>query len=90
MWTAKNQGTTQHEKAFGYVGESGDNGGGYFFTWHPTLAETIDSITEDEIDRPRRLRRETAERAVRRMWREEAQKEWNSLIPVEKGKSDGA
>ena len=41
------QGEDQHDRVFGYV--SGD-GGGFFFTWMPTLAETLDSIEEDEID----------------------------------------
>jgi hypothetical protein len=41
------QGEDQQDRVFGYV--SGDDGG-FFFTWMPTLTETLDSIEEDEID----------------------------------------
>lgn len=42
-----NQGVDQQGRKFGYV--SGD-GGGYFFTWHKTLGETIASLGEDMVD----------------------------------------
>jgi len=41
------QGDDEQGRPFGYV--SGD-GGGYFFTWHPTLDATLDSVEEDEVD----------------------------------------
>lgn len=40
------QGETEQGQEFGYV--SGDDGG-FFFTWHGTLEETLDSIEEDEV-----------------------------------------
>ena len=43
------QGFTQQGRRFGYVhGEDG----GFFFTWHPTCGETLDSIEADEQDGP--------------------------------------
>ena len=41
------QGQDEQGRDFGYV--AGDDGG-YFFTWMPTLSETLDSIEEDEQD----------------------------------------
>jgi len=41
------QGIDAHGREFGYV-TGGD--GGFFFTWMPTLAETLESIDEDEQD----------------------------------------
>jgi hypothetical protein len=41
------QGQDFHDRDFGYV--AGDEGG-YFFTWMPTLSQTLDSIEEDEQD----------------------------------------
>ena len=41
------QGTDDHDRDFGYV--AGDDGG-FFFTWLPTLSETLASIDEDEQD----------------------------------------
>lgn len=41
------QGITKGDRDFGYV--SGEDGG-MFFTWMPTLEETLDSIEEDEQD----------------------------------------
>jgi hypothetical protein len=84
MWIEKNQGTTENEMTFGYVGEGVDKGngnGGFFFTWHPTLAETIASIEADTDDRPVRLTMSGAVRAVRSVWRKESRKECGSLIP---------
>lgn len=41
------QGRTEDDREFGYVfGQDG----GMFFTWMPTLGETLDSIEEDELD----------------------------------------
>jgi hypothetical protein len=41
------QGTDHDDLEFGYVdGE----GGGMFFTWMPTLAETLDSVEVDTVD----------------------------------------
>jgi hypothetical protein len=41
------QGQTESDRDFGYVfGEDG----GFFFTWMPTLNETLDSIEADEQD----------------------------------------
>lgn len=40
------QGVDQHDRDFGYVA---GEGGGFFFTWMPTLAETLDSIDEDQL-----------------------------------------
>lgn len=68
MFIDLRQGETKNGLEFGYVGESGANGGGYFFTWHPTLTQTIASIEEDTIDRPKRLGVKAVERAVRRAW----------------------
>lgn len=41
------QGQDEQGRDFGYV--AGDNGG-YFFTWLPTLDETLDSIEVDQQD----------------------------------------
>ena len=41
------QGQDDKNRDFGYV--AGDEGG-FFFTWMPTLAATLDSIDEDEQD----------------------------------------
>lgn len=41
------QGQDAQNRDFGYV--SGDDGG-FFFTWMPTLEETLNSIDEDEQD----------------------------------------
>ena len=46
----ENQGTDASEQFFGYCGIEGQ--GGYFFNYHPTLRETLDSISADEIDPP--------------------------------------
>jgi len=47
MFLERYQGTTDDNKRFGYV--AGDDGG-YFFTWHDSLAQTLASIEEDEQD----------------------------------------
>lgn len=42
-----NQGRDEQNRKFGYVhGE----GGGFFFTWMPTLEETLASVDEDGVD----------------------------------------
>lgn len=41
------QGVDRNGREFGYV--SGE-GGGLFFTWMPTLEETLDSMEQDEVD----------------------------------------
>lgn len=41
------QGIDKRGNKFGYV--AGD-GGGYFFTWHKTLSQTVASLEEDEVD----------------------------------------
>ena len=41
------QGQTENDRDFGYV--DGDEGG-YFFTWHDTLADTLASVEIDEQD----------------------------------------
>lgn len=41
------QGIDSQERDFGYV--HGDDGG-FFFTWMPTLDETLASVEEDEVD----------------------------------------
>lgn len=41
------QGQDDQDRDFGYV--AGDDGG-FFFTWMPTLEETLKSIDEDEQD----------------------------------------
>mgnify|MGYP000732833911 CR=1 FL=1 len=45
--TDLNQGTDAQGRTFGYV--HGDDGG-FFFTWMPTLDETVDSVEVDEVD----------------------------------------
>ena len=42
-----NQGLDAQGRKFGYV--CGDEGG-YFFTWLPTLEETLASVEVDEVD----------------------------------------
>jgi hypothetical protein len=42
-----NQGKDAQGRTFGYV--HGDDGG-FFFTWMPTLDETINSVEVDEVD----------------------------------------
>jgi hypothetical protein len=41
------QGEDQQGRKFGYV--CGD-GGGFFFTWMPSLDATLDTVEEDEVD----------------------------------------
>ncbi len=41
------QGKDAQDRDFGYV--HGDDGG-FFFTWMPTLEETVSSVDEDEVD----------------------------------------
>jgi hypothetical protein len=41
------QGRDEQDRKFGYV--CGDEGG-FFFTWMPTLEETLASVEEDEMD----------------------------------------
>lgn len=42
-----NQGRDDMNRKFGYAhGEDG----GFFFTWMPTLEETLASVEEDEVD----------------------------------------
>jgi len=76
-----NQGKDKKERAYGYAGI--DDRGGYFFTWMPTLAQTLDSIEPDEIDPPvdwpARARQEIRG-AIRRRWCKEKGR-LNSLIP---------
>lgn len=45
------QGHTADGAAFGYAGIAGR--GGRFFTWRPTLAETLASIEDDVTDPPK-------------------------------------
>jgi len=83
MWTTTNQGRDEKQRIFGYVGESGRGGGGYFFTWRPTLKETLASINADAVDPPRKLRLRRVEGAVRRMWLgERFRPYWATLIPT--------
>jgi len=49
MSVQRYQGTNDDGSKFGYI-VAGD--GGYFFTWMPTMAETLDSIEADEVDAP--------------------------------------
>lgn len=39
-------------RKFGYVRTAEKADGGYFFTWMPTMAETLDSLDADEIEKP--------------------------------------
>lgn len=48
----RNQGRDEQDRKFGYVHTGDDEHGGYFFTWLPTLAETLDSLDADEQDEP--------------------------------------
>lgn len=43
----RKQGRTEDDRDFGYI--CGDDGG-WFFTWHDTLAETLESLEIDEVD----------------------------------------
>jgi hypothetical protein len=57
-----NQGQTEDGRTFGYVhGEDG----GFFFTWMPTLAETLESVEEDEQDGDGGLTVEEARKALK-------------------------
>lgn len=47
MHLDRRQGVTADGRDFGYV--CGDDGG-WFFTWHDTLEETVDSLEIDEQD----------------------------------------
>lgn len=44
------QGVDENGRDFGYV--DGDDGGGFFFTWHDTLDQTLQSIDIDAVDGP--------------------------------------
>lgn len=44
------QGTDDDDNEFGYAGIT--DRGGRFFTWLPTVRETIESIHDDETDPP--------------------------------------
>jgi hypothetical protein len=48
----KNQGETEQGRTFGYIHTGDEEDGGYFFTWMPTLAETLDSLDADQQDEP--------------------------------------
>jgi hypothetical protein len=50
-----NQGTTVRGEQFGYL--AGD-GGGFFFTWQPTLQETLGSVEACNLDGPGGLTRQ--------------------------------
>lgn len=71
MWIDENQGTTVHDRPFGYVGESGPGGGGWFWTHLDTLEKCLASIEPDAIDPPKRLGRRRVERVVREWWRKQ-------------------
>jgi len=45
-----NQGEQEDGRTYGYCGIN--DRGGQFFAWHPTLAATLASIEDDEIDPP--------------------------------------
>lgn len=77
-----NQGRDVAERTYGYAGI--DDRGGYFFTWLPTLAATLDSITPDEIDPPQRFSQRAVSAirgCIRRRWAREKTRT-NSLIPT--------
>lgn len=57
-----NQGRDEQDRKFGYA--HGDEGG-FFFTWMPTLAETLATIEEDEVDGDGGLTIEEATEAIR-------------------------
>ena len=42
------QGRDAQDRKFGYVGCDADESG-YFFTWHSTLEDTLDSLDGDEM-----------------------------------------
>lgn len=44
------QGRDEQDRNFGYV--NGGEAGGYFFTWLPTLDQTLDSLDADEMAEP--------------------------------------
>jgi hypothetical protein len=79
------QGWTEHPAKFGGAkfGYVAGDGGGYFFTWLPTLDQTIDSLEVDEQDGDGELNRdEVADflreylpttRQGRGMWAEDAE-----------------
>ncbi len=65
----RNQGHTKHNRQFGYCGI--DDRGGQFFTWHSTLAETLSSIEDDEIDPPQSWPKRAYQEVrgyIRRQW----------------------
>jgi len=75
------QGKDKDDRTYGYGGI--EDRGGYFFTWLPTLQETLDSIEADEIDPPQNWpQRAMAELrgCIRRRWAKERSKV-NSLVP---------
>lgn len=48
----KNQGIDKQDRKFGYIHAGDKEHGGYFFTWMPTLAATLDSLDADTQDKP--------------------------------------
>ncbi len=48
--TERSQGNDKRGRSFGYCGII--DKGGQFFTWMPTLRETLDSIEDDEMSPP--------------------------------------
>jgi len=42
------QGYDEDDRVFGFV--AGDGEGGFFFSWHQTIEDTLNSIAEDEQD----------------------------------------
>lgn len=46
------QGRDDQDRKFGYVHTGDEDDGGYFFTWMPTLEETLGSLDADQQDEP--------------------------------------
>jgi hypothetical protein len=82
MKVDKNQGRTEQGNIFGFVWPS--KGKGIFFTWYPSLEQTLSSMEEDEMDHsPLLISWKRAEREIRKAWREEKIKGYQSLIPTD-------
>jgi hypothetical protein len=63
----RNQGLDEQERRFGYIHAGSDEFGGFFFTWMPTLDETMESLDADTKNPPtfsRGLARDFLERTI--------------------------
>lgn len=80
--TDRDQGVDANDRHYGYCGIT--DRGGQFFTWHSTLADTLESIEDDETDPPENWPHRAYQEVrgfVRRAFAAERQRGYRGLIP---------